>query len=233
MRSDDSARLIGQEDPDDEPPTYKLMDDWIACLREIERDDSATPLTAPIWCIRRSLGWVSRARLDEDDKRLWGAICQKYATVFSEHMDWAGVADGDASLLTRKVQFNAFVALRQSPARHRIAAVLWEQASKRFGNWPALKPKYFLRAIVDELPDRAARQAIRQAAYGIGKRPTGSVFERRAQFDEGCEALFSFLSNNASSLDRWTDGSVSATLVRHTASNPTAYIEHLLLPRTA
>lgn len=231
MRSDDSNRLQGGEDPNDEPSTFKLVDDWIACLRAIERDDLATFLTAPFWSVQRSLGLVSRESLDRVDKKLWAAICRRYATVFAEHMDWSSIAESDAKQLARRVLSDAFALLRSPSERYGIPTVLWEQASKRFGNCPTLKAKYFLRAIVDEVPDRAARQTIRQMAYGIGKRPAGSLAERRERFDAACAALLSYLSSNASSLHRWTDGSVSARLVHHTRQNPTAYIEHLLLPR--
>lgn len=234
MRSVDGDRLVQGKDnaaPDHEPPTLQLMREWIACLKSIEKDQLATPITAPMWCARRLFGFVSREALDRQDRRLWSAICRRYSTVFSEHMLFAGVPQANAPEFVARILSNAFAALRAPPEFHWIPTVLWKQASQALGDQPMLKPKFFLRSLVDEIPDPAARDAVRRVAYGIGKRPAGSARVRREVFEAGCVALHKMLSSNASSLGDWTDGSVSAKRVYHHASDPVPYLELLLLPR--
>jgi hypothetical protein len=232
MRSDKSARLSGHREQarlDHEAPTLKLIQEWNACLRSLERDDAATPLTAPFWCIGRLCGVVSRRALEQQDRRLWSAISAKYTTVFAEHMVARSVPTEAAQKQIRQILANAFTALRAPQESYWIPMVLWREASAVLGDHPAIKPKYLLRALVDEISDGPARKAVEFFAYQVGERPRGTSRVHRESFDAGCVALHQVLHQRASSLKLWTDGSVSAKVVFHTASDPIPYMEHLLL----
>lgn len=231
MRSGGAKRLVlgkHSEDPHHDIPTYRLMQRWAGCVARVERDRLATPLTDPLWCFARNTV-ISSDSIRTDWKTYWKSIGRRYDGVVREWMLRKSIHKATAPTVASTALAEAHARLCAPGDHRRVPVELWKAFERAFGPDRAIKPKFFLRAFVDEISDPLARATIQGVAYRYGEAPMGDTAQRRARFDAGCAALHQVLRRHSIALSACTDGALTLDQLSIAVDEPGAFYERLML----
>lgn len=209
-------------------PIYTVANRWATCVERVERDKLATVFTDPVWCILRNT-LLSVKSIEADRASCWKSITRRYDGVIKEWMLHVGTHTAIAPNAASTALAESHNHLCEPGKHWRLPVELWKAFERAIGGYAAIKPKFFLRAFVDEIPNYLERATVQSVAFAFGPLPQGDVALRRKLFASGCRALHLRLARDVSILSELTSGALTPIHLAHAEADPEVYFENLLL----
>jgi hypothetical protein len=145
--------------------SFALMDEWRRDLRRADRINHASwrdPASKLLGLRRRHLD----CRLVDVPREL----ARRYKGIMYQVLRRSGRAEGILDSKIVEAFQTTLTALRETKDERKVPGVLWAgcMASCGTGSVECFKPKFMLRAFVDEIPPCGERLVLRSLAYGQG-----------------------------------------------------------------
>jgi hypothetical protein len=189
-------------------PSFALMRELMTRGRKLERRREASWLVSPVQAAARLIFGLEE--LEQDEIAIWRELCGRYEGVLKQMLAQEGLPVDEAGTRLDSVHWTARAEFAKQTEHELFPVVLWRACLLHGRSTPVqLKPKFMLRAFVDELPSSDERGVLRAICYGGSLRDDESTQERRKARELGCEMLHREVLSFGMRIDAMTDGALA------------------------